>query len=407
MIKGSKPFIEKKVAYSIEGISLASIASGIRYKDRNDLVLIKILKNSNVVGVFTRNIFCAAPVLVSKEHLELSNPQYLIINSGNANAGTGDRGIDITNKICSLLAEETGCAPHEVLPFSTGVIGEDLPISPFKDSLALLLSKLKQNNWENAASAIMTTDKVAKYCATKVQLSEGEVTFTGICKGSGMICPNMATMLAFIATDAQIGKDLLQDIMEKAIEPSFNSISVDGDSSTNDSCILIATGASNIEVKRDSIDEEKIQYALSELCMTLAKEIILDGEGATKFVEICVTGASSLKDAREVGYLVANSPLVKTAIFASDPNWGRIIAAIGAASNKKINTRKLTMHFDSVLIFKEGRRDDNYKEEDGKKIFLKDNFCISINLGMGEFDASILTCDLSHEYVQINADYRS
>tara|TARA_Y100001935_G_C17292644_1_gene504345 strand:+ start:324 stop:1547 length:1224 start_codon:yes stop_codon:yes gene_type:complete len=407
MKEDSNQKVKNQIALPVKGIKLASISSGIRYKNRDDLVLIKIADNSNVVGVFTKNVFCAAPVLISKNHLKKSKIRYLLINSGNANAGTGELGINMGMKVCSLVAKETGCSVEEVLPFSTGVIGEDLPINPFENSIPELVKNLKEEGWEKAASAIMTTDKKPKYCSTKVRLSKGEITITGICKGSGMISPDMATMLAFIATDALVESKILKNYLYRAVAPSFNSITVDGDCSTNDSCLLIASGTSGIKIDKNTTDEEKFQEALCKLSMDLARAIVSDGEGATKFVEIKISGAKTLKDAYDVGFAIANSPLVKTAIFASDPNWGRIIAAIGKTSIDNLNINKLKISFDDIPVFKNGRRDERYLEENGKNVFMKDNFNIFIDLGLGQMEASIFTCDLSHEYVKINAEYRS
>ena len=317
---------------AVAGVRLATAAAGIRYQGRDDLVLIEVTKGGACAAVFTRNAFCAAPVVVAKEHLAKGPIRYLLINAGNANAGTGVPGLRATRETCRLLADTAGCAMHEVLPFSTGVIGEDLPVDPFAQAVPGLLESLDTDSWDAAAAAIMTTDTVPKRVTRQVALTGGDVTVTGIAKGSGMICPDMATMLSFIATDAQVPSTLLQQVLADAVAASFNRITIDGDTSTNDACVLLASGASGVMIDdATSSDARLFSDAVSAVCAALAEMIVRDGEGATKLVKISVESARDVDEARRVAYTVAHSPLVKTALFASDPNWGRILAAVGRA----------------------------------------------------------------------------
>ena len=394
--------------FPVPGIRLAATAAGIRYRDRDDLVLMELAEGSTTAAVFTRNAFCAAPVVVAREHLQKAAPRYLLINSGNANAGTGINGLTTCRETCRLLAAATGVPMDQVLPFSTGVIGEDLPTDPFAQAIPGLLRKLDEAGWPTAAEAIMTTDTVPKLSSRRIQVGGREVTVTGMAKGSGMIRPDMATMLAYVATDAQVPQPLLQSMLEAAVAPSFNAITVDGDTSTNDACVLVATGASGVTVERsDSPEGELLGEAVKAVCMELARAIVLDGEGATKLVEIRVEEAASEEEARQVAYTVAHSPLVKTALFASDPNWGRILAAVGRAGVEGLAIGSVRIWLDDVCIVRDGGRDPAYTEEAGQRVMAQREFGIRIALGRGEFATRILTCDLSFDYVRINAEYRT
>ncbi|HID45422.1 MAG TPA: bifunctional glutamate N-acetyltransferase/amino-acid acetyltransferase ArgJ [Chromatiaceae bacterium] len=392
----------------VAGIYLASAAAGIRYRDRDDLVLMALAEGSTAAAVFTRNAFCAAPVTVARQHLEKTSPRYLLINSGNANAGTGDAGMAASYETCRLIAAATGVAMNQVLPFSTGVIGEDLPVDPFASAIPGLLSSLREDSWQQAAAAIMTTDTVPKLASRSFELDGKTVTVTGMCKGSGMIRPDMATMLAFVATDARIPQTELQHVLETAVGPSFNAITVDGDTSTNDACVLMASGASDVEVADKASDAgQAFQQAVNDVCMRLARSIVLDGEGATKLVEIVVEEAASENQARDVAYTVAHSPLVKTALFASDPNWGRILAAVGRAGVEDLDIDRVRIWLDDVCIVSQGGRDAGYTEEAGQAVMEQPTLTIRIALGTGDAVTRILTCDLSFDYVKINAEYRT
>lgn len=392
----------------VAGIKLSSAAAGIRYQDRDDLVLMALQPGSHTAAVFTRNAFCAAPVQIARAHLQSTSPEYLLINSGNANAGTGDNGIRASNECCSLVAAAAGCAMNQVLPFSTGVIGEDLPTSPFAEQVPVLLQKLDAGGWAEAAGAIMTTDTRRKLVSERFEVDGVSLTVTGMAKGSGMIRPDMATMLAFVGTDADVSAELLQQFLDNAVADSFNAITVDGDTSTNDACVLTATGASAVTI--DALDDAKgiaLQGAVSSVCLQLAEKIIEDAEGATKQVRIKVDSARDVEEARAVGYTVAHSPLVKTALFASDPNWGRILAAVGRAGIESMDIDKVEIWLDDVCIVSQGGRHPDYTEAAGQAVLDETRFTINIRLGRGEASASILTCDLSYDYVRINAEYRS
>ena len=392
----------------IKGVRLASTAAGIRYQDRRDLVLMELAEGSSCAAVFTRNAFCAAPVVVAKEHIQSTAPKYLLINSGNANAGTGENGMRSCRETCRFVAAAAGCAMNQVLPFSTGVIGEDLPVEPFASAMPGLMSALTEDGWDEASQAIMTTDTVPKLHSRDVELSSGSVRVTGMAKGSGMIRPDMATMLAYVATDASIDAKLLQQCLEAAVVPSFNSITVDGDTSTNDACVLAASGQSGVVIAdMQSDDGKKFADAVEAVCMELARAIVIDGEGATKLVEIKVSEALSVEEARQVAFTVAHSPLVKTALFASDPNWGRILAAVGRAGVSDLNVDNIRIHLNDVTIVRDGGRAKEYTEEAGQQVMDQTEITISIELGRGESQSSVLTCDFSYDYVKINAEYRS
>ena len=393
---------------AVRGIRLAATAAGIRYQGRDDLVLIELAEGGRCAAVFTRNAFCAAPVTVAREHLADDRVRYLLINSGNANAGTGENGLSVARETCRLLADSTGCDAGQVLPFSTGVIGEDMPVEPFAASIPALLQGLSEDNWTSAAAAIMTTDTVPKLASREVALSGGSVTVTGMAKGAGMICPDMATMLAYVATDARVPQALLQRMLGDAADLSFNAISVDGDTSTNDACVLLASGASGVTVDAlDSVDGLALAQAVQAVCAELAEMIVRDGEGATKLVRIRVESAENPVEARRVAYTVAHSPLVKTALFASDPNWGRILAAVGRAGIKGLEIDRIRIWLGEVCIVSGGGRDPGYTEAAGQAVMDEAEIDIRIDLDRGAAQVQLLTCDLSYDYVKINAEYRT
>ena len=396
---------ESDAVLPVAGIRLGSVAAGVRYKDRKDLVLVELAPGSTCAAVFTTNAFCAAPVIVAREHLAEGEPRYLLINSGNANAGTGENGLRAARETCKSLAAAAGCAMNQVLPFSTGVIGMDLPTNVFAKAAPSVLEALDESGWEDAARAIMTTDTVPKLCSRRIEIDGKAVTVTGMSKGSGMIRPDMATMLAYVATDAAVVSPLLQKVLEKAVAPSFNAITVDGDTSTNDACVLMASGASGITI--DENDFERFTNTVTEVCMELARAIVRDGEGATKLVEVRVTSAATVEEARQVAYTIAHSPLVKTALFASDPNWGRILAAVGRAGVADLDIDAIRIWLDDVCIVSDGGRDPAYTEEDGQRVMDKSEFVIHVDLARGEAETTVLTCDLSFDYVKINAEYRT
>ena len=394
--------------YGVKGIRLAATAAGIRYQGRDDLLLIELAEGGNCAAVFTRNAFCAAPVTVAREHLSKGKVRYLLINSGNANAGTGALGLQAAVATCRVLADAAGCASSQVLPFSTGVIGEDLPLDPFVRAMPALLQGLAADNWPAAAAAIMTTDTVPKLVSRTVELSQGRVTVTGIAKGAGMICPDMATMLAYIATDAAVPQSVLQQMLGDAVEPSFNAITVDGDTSTNDACVLLASGVSGHPVESlDSQDGRRLAQGVRAVCAELAEMIVRDGEGATKLVRIRVESAADREEARRVAYTVAHSPLVKTALFASDPNWGRILAAVGRAGVSGLAIERVRIWLGEVCIVSGGGRDPGYTEQAGQAVMAADEIEIRIDLDRGRSSVQVLSCDLSFDYVKINAEYRT
>jgi len=393
----------------VNGIRLGATAAGIKYADRKDLLVIEMAPGSTCVAVFTRNAFCAAPVQVAKQHLQATSPRYLLINSGNANAGTGRDGLAVCNQTCTALAEVAGCDADQILPFSTGVIGELLPLDKVTAALPQALKNLDELGWADAARAIMTTDTVPKLVSRSFDSNGTTITVTGMSKGSGMIRPDMATMLAYVATDAKVDTALLQECLQRAVEPSFNSITVDGDTSTNDACVLMATGAT-AHPSITSTDSEAFAAlcdAVGGVCMDLARAIVKDGAGATKLVEVLVEGAVDIDEARLVAYTIAHSPLVKTALFASDPNWGRILAAVGRAGLQDLNIDAIRIWLDDVSIVKNGGRDPGYTEEAGQVVVDRDEFVIRVELGRGDVAARVVTCDLSYDYVKINAEYRT
>ena len=396
----------------VAGITLASVSAGIKKNGVNDMVVLAVDENATCAAMFTKNAFCAAPVTLAKEHLAQQTPdksiRALLINSGNANAGTGDTGMSNAVQSCAWMAEKLHCSAQQVLPFSTGVIGEQLPMAAVQSGINKLVNHLTEDNWLLAAHGIMTTDTVAKAVSKTMTLGSQNVTISGIAKGSGMICPNMATMLCFIATDANIEAGFLQQCLSGAVEDSFNAITVDGDTSTNDACVLVATAkAGNKQLTSDAAEAQLFIDVLNQVCQQLAQSIVRDAEGATKFVTVTVEQSQSKTEAKEVAYTIAHSPLVKTALFASDPNWGRILAAVGRASLEQLDISGVNIFLDEVCIVRGGGVDDNYSEEKGQAVMNKEEITIRVELGRGSDSVSIWTSDLSHEYVRINAEYRS
>ena len=390
----------------VAGIRLAAMYSGIKTNSNcSDLVLIELSEPSQVAAVFTTNRFLAAPVIVAKEHrLKNKTIRYLLINSGNANAGTGVSGHQNAIRSCQAVANVTGVSETAVLPFSTGVIADQLPIAKIEAAIPELHARLNANAWLQAAQGIMTTDTLPKAISRTVQIGNANVTITGIAKGSGMIKPDMATMLAYVATDADIAAADMQGLLQQAVDCSFNAITVDGDTSTNDACVLIATGQSGVTV---SAHDQPFKSALFAVFQYLAQSIIRDAEGATKFVEITVNTADSVSDAKEVAYVVAHSPLVKTALFAADPNWGRILAAIGRARVNKLDIGLVDLYLGDTCLLKNGQPDVDYTEARGQAAMAASDIKIRIELGLGSCTFKLWTSDLSYDYVRINAEYRS
>ena len=387
----------------VKGVKCSSIASGIKKNGQLDLSLVSFIKGSNTAAVFTQNIFCAAPVIVAKNHLN-SNIEALLINSGNANAGTGEKGLEDSYKTCEYLAQELNILPEQVLPFSTGVIGELLPLKAFKSNINLLVSSLTKEGMSKVASGILTTDLVEKSYSTSINVGGKTVTLSGIAKGSGMIRPDMATMLSFIVSDISASSEELQDCLTNAVNQSFNRITVDGDTSTNDACTLSATNQSGVQLSQC---KDEFQKALNLVSKQLAHMIVKDGEGATKFVEIKIEGLESSEDCLEVAYTVAHSPLVKTALFASDANWGRILAAVGRAKVNGLSIENINIFINDLQVIDSGEKSTAYTEELGSAEMQKSEIVIRVNLGTSDSSESVWTTDLSYDYVKINAEYRS
>jgi glutamate N-acetyltransferase/amino-acid N-acetyltransferase len=387
--------------HPVAGLELGVAMAGIRRPDRKDLLVMRLAPGTVVAGVFTQNRFCAAPVVLCKKHLK--NPvRALVVNTGNANAGTGDDGLKRAQQVCDALARRLDCKPQQVLPFSTGVIMEPLPVERIVAGLPAALQA--NSDWLSAAEAIMTTDTVAKAYSKRIKLSSGEATVTGVAKGAGMIRPDMATMLGFVATDAAVPRSVLQKVVRRAADRSFNAITVDGDTSTNDSFILIATAKG--PAASSTKDLVRIEEAITDVSRQLAQAIVRDGEGATKFVTIRVERGRSAEECRRIAYAIAHSPLVKTAFFASDPNLGRILAAIGYAG-VPLDTAKVDLYIDDVLVAKRGGRNPAYREEQGIAAMKKAEFTVRAVLNRGKAGAAVWTCDLSFDYVKINAEYRT
>ncbi len=392
----------------VAGVRLATTAAQVRKPDRQDVVLIEFAPGTEAAAVFTQNAFCAAPVTLARRHLATAAPRYLLINSGNANAGTGAAGLAAAQACCAGVARVAGCDADAVLPFSTGVIGEPLPVERITAVLPALKDALMADGWNSAAQAIMTTDTVAKGHSVTRDTPHGPLTVTGIAKGSGMIHPNMATMLAFVATDAAAPRALLQHCLARAMPGSFNAITVDGDTSTNDACVLAATGQGPARVDDlASTAGQALQDAVNAVCRTLAQAIVRDGEGATKFITIVVDGGRDEAECRQVAYAVGRSPLVKTAFFASDPNWGRILAAVGYAGLPDLAIDGVTVHLGDACIVRGGARAAEYTEAQGQAVMAQDEITIRVALGRGEAASTVWTCDFSYDYVRINAEYRS
>ncbi len=394
--------------FPVPGIKVGVASAGIKTPGRKDIVVFELAPDSRVSGIFTQNQFCAAPVTVSRRHLASGAPRYLLINTGNANAGTGARGMRDTLACCQALADSAGVPVEAVLPFSTGVIGEPLPVDKIVRALPEALANTAPEHWAEAASGIMTTDTRPKGASCQVDLDGHTVTISGISKGAGMIRPNMATMLGFIATDARIAPDVLARLAAELGDQSFNRITVDGDTSTNDACMLMATGQyDGPEITADSPLLPPLRDALRQVYLELAHAIVRDGEGATKFVTIKVTGAASQKEALDVAFTVAHSPLVKTALFASDPNWGRILAAVGRAGVPELDLNAIEIYLGDVCIVRDGGRAEDYTEERGQAVMNQEEITIAIDLKRGECQDTVWTCDFSHDYVTINAEYRT
>ncbi len=392
--------------HPVAGVELATVAAGIRYQGRDDLLLISLSEGSSVSAVFTQNKCCAAPVTLAKDNMAVADTRALLINSGNANAVTGQMGMSNAKQSCADVARELGIDAEQVLPFSTGVIGEQLDMPAMQTGIGALSSKLSGDNWLAAAETIMTTDTVAKAVSRQVRLGGDTITITGITKGSGMICPNMATMLAYVATDANIEVSYLDRLLTRGTAASFNRITVDSDTSTNDALVLMATGhAQDKPVKGELLDAFYVE--LEAVLIDLATAIIRDSEGATKFVKVAVRGGASEADCSAIAYSIAHSPLVKTALFASDPNWGRILMALGKAPAESLDMSVVDITIGDVSLIEKGEPAAGYTEAQGKAVFSEQEITISIDLNSGDQSYHVWTSDLSHDYVSINADYRS
>nr|WP_217343744.1 bifunctional glutamate N-acetyltransferase/amino-acid acetyltransferase ArgJ [Noviherbaspirillum sp. L7-7A]MBV0877822.1 bifunctional glutamate N-acetyltransferase/amino-acid acetyltransferase ArgJ [Noviherbaspirillum sp. L7-7A] len=393
----------------VPGIELGHAEAGVRKANRKDVLVMRLAPGATVAGVFTTNRFCAAPVQVCQSHLAAGKGiRALVVNTGNANAGTGETGLAHANQTCEALAGLLGCDAQQVLPFSTGVILEPLPVDRIRAGLPQAIANLNADNWYNAAETIMTTDTQPKAASRTVEIGGKTITLTGISKGAGMIKPNMATMLGYVATDARVAQPVLNELVKTAANQSFNCITIDGDTSTNDSFMLIATGASGVDVGAPgSADYALFEQAVVALSQELAQMIIRDGEGATKFITVTVEEGASVEECHKVAYSIAHSPLVKTAFFASDPNLGRILAAIGYAGVDDLDVSKLNLYLDDVWVAKNGGRNPDYQEADGQRVMKQSEITVRVKLARGAARATVWTCDLSHDYVSINADYRS
>ena len=397
----------------VAGIEIGFAEAGIKKPNRKDVLVMKLAPTATVAGVFTLNRFCAAPVQIAKAHLAAAQSSgkpiaALLVNTGNANAGTGELGLSLANETCAALAAQLGVDAAQILPFSTGVILEPLPAAKVIAGLPQAVAGLRADNWYNAAEAIMTTDTQPKAGSRTVTIGGHTVTMTGISKGAGMIKPNMATMLGYLAFDAKVAQPVLDQLVKHAANHSFNCITIDGDTSTNDSFMLIATGAGSLEISSvEQPEYAQLRDAVTELSLFLAQAIVRDGEGATKFMSIIVEEGASVEECRKIAYSIGHSPLVKTAFFASDPNLGRILAAIGYAGVDDLDVSNLNLYLDDVWVAKNGGRNPDYKEEDGQRVMQKSEITVRVKLARGAASATVYTCDLSHDYVSINADYRS
>lgn len=395
----------------VPGIRLATVSAGIKTPGRKDLVVIEAAAHSRCAAVFTQNAFCAAPVLVAREHLQQAqaSPRYLLTNTGNANAGTGDAGLSDARSCCAALAQLAGVEVAQVLPFSTGVIGEPLPVAKILPALPAAMAALAADGWADAAAGIMTTDTRPKGHSVRMHVEGRDFVVTGIAKGAGMLRPNMATMLGYLATDMAVAPELLQQILAEAVAQSFNRITVDGDTSTNDACVLLATGsAGNTELATtDSALYRPLRDAVREVCVILAQALVRDGEGASKFVTVQVNGGLSESECLDVAFTIAHSPLVKTALFASDPNWGRLLAAIGRAGLANLEVERIGVYLNDVLIAERGCRAASYTEAQGVAAMAPEEIVIRIELDRGAATAAVWTTDFSYDYVRINAEYRT
>ena len=403
------PQLQASTLHEVPGIQLGYAMAGIKKPGRKDVLLITWSENTSVAGVFTLNRFCAAPVQVCKEHLSTANAiRALIINTGNANAGTGETGLSDARATCQAVGQMLGLQANQILPFSTGVILEPLPLQKILAVLPQAQMDVKASGWFDAANAIMTTDTLPKAYSLQKVIQSKTVTMTGISKGAGMIHPNMATMLGYVGTDAQIPQALLQELTQEIADLSFNAISIDGDTSTNDSFMIMATGKSGLLIEsKESPGYEEFRSMLLETSQQLAQQIVRDGEGATKFMTVHIKGGKSLEECKLVGEAIAHSPLVKTAFFASDPNLGRILAAIGYAGILDLDVSGVQLWLGDVWVAKTGGRNPDYLEADGQRVMQESEILITVELGRGAIERTMWTCDFSHEYVSINADYRS
>ncbi len=397
------------MGYAVPGIRLGVAQAGIKKAGKDDLLLIELSEKTQTAAVFTANAFCAAPVTVAREHLTLNanQPRYLLVNTGNANAGTGEDGLAAARACCAALGALSATPDSAALPFSTGVIGEPLPVALIEQALPAALGALQADQWEAAAGAILTTDTRSKLRTTTLEIDGQTCVITGIAKGAGMICPNLATMLAFVATDAAIAPPLLDELLRSAVLKSFNRITVDGDTSTNDAVTLSATGESRVVLETGSQQTADFADALEQLMIGLAQDIVRDGEGATKFVEIRVVGGESEAACDQVARTIAHSPLVKTALFAADPNWGRILAAIGRAGLEGLDTEAVSIEINDVLIAERGARAASYTEAQGQEAMAADDLRVRVTLQRGAAETVLWTTDLSYDYVKINAEYRT
>lgn len=395
--------------HSVPGIKIGTYNAGIKQTERPDLVIFELDEGSSTAGIFTTNAFCAAPVQICKQHLAEENTRYLVVNTGNANAGTGKEGYADAMAICEALANEKGVPVNSVLPFSTGVIGERLPLEKIVSNITNACEDLNEGNWFEGSRGIMTTDTQPKGYTAQFEFEGQMITVSGMSKGAGMIMPNMATMLCYIATDAPVQQDILQKLCTELGDKSFNRVTVDGDTSTNDSCILMASGKANVAAITSESSElyGALKHELEKAFLYLAQAIVRDGEGATKFVAIDVQNCENSQEALRIAYTVAHSPLVKTALFASDANWGRILAAVGRSGVKHMDLDKIQIYLDDVCIVENGACAASYTEESGSAVMAQSELTIRIDMGRGDCNETVWTTDLSHEYVTINAEYRT
>ncbi len=391
--------------FPIDGIELNTLAAGIRYQNREDLLLIRC-DPATTAGVFTKSLFAAAPVELGKKHLAKTSPQYFLINSGNANAGVGDAGLDDASTCCLAVSQLAGVRPEAVIPFSTGVIGERLPVVNITNALDALIAELSEDNWLLAAQGIMTTDTRPKITSRQISIDGECITLTGIAKGAGMIQPNMATMLCFIGCDAKVSQETLQDMLRAAADSSLNRITVDSDTSTNDAVVLMATGRSGVDLDQDLEAQTAFQDALTDLMLELAQALVRDGEGATKFVTVQVDGAETNEQALEIAFSVANSPLIKTALFAGDANWGRLAMAVGKVATP-FDASRVDLFIGEVCLMRGGIKNPLYEEADGARVMAAEEVLLRVDLNAGDCSETVWTSDLSHEYIKINAEYRT